>query len=46
MEAPLRELPEELLLPKEGEVEDLPAPPEEGLKDLLPPTEGAREEPP
>ena len=46
MEGALKELPEELLLPKEGEVEGLPTPPEGGLKDLLPPTEGALEEPP
>ena len=44
MEGALKELPEELLLPMEGEVNDLPTPPEGGLKDLLPPTEGALEE--
>jgi hypothetical protein len=45
MEGALKELPEELLLPVEGGVKDLPAPPLEGrLKDLLPTTEGALEE--
>jgi hypothetical protein len=44
MEGALKELPEELLLPIEGEIEDLPTPPEGRLKDLLPPTEGAPEE--
>jgi len=46
MERALEELPEELLLPKDGEVEGLPTLPERGLKDLLLPTEGALEEPP
>ena len=41
VEGALRELPEELLLPKEREVEGLPTLPEGGLKDLLRPTEGA-----
>ena len=44
MEGALKELPEELLLPKKGEVEGLPTFPEGGLKDLLLPTEGALEE--
>ncbi len=41
MEGVLKELPEELLLPKEGGVEGLLTPPERGLKDLLPTAEGA-----
>ena len=45
MEGVLRELPEELPLPKEGEVEGLLTPPEREPKDLLPPTEGALEGP-
>ena len=44
-EGALKELPEELLLPKEEEVEGLLTPAEGGLKDLLPPTKGALEEP-
>lgn len=45
-EGALKELPEELLLPVEGEVKDLLTPPEGGLKDRLPPiTEGALEGP-
>ncbi len=44
MEGVLKELPEELPLPKKGEVEGLLTPPEGGLKDLLVPTEGALEE--
>ena len=43
MEGALKELPEELLLPKEEEVEGLFTLPEGGLKDLLLPTEGALE---
>ena len=46
MEGALKELPEELLLPKEAEVEGLLTLPEGGLKDLLLPTEEALEEPP
>jgi len=45
MDGALKELPEELLLPKEEEVEGLLTPAEGGLKDLLPPTKGALEEP-
>ena len=46
MEGALKELAEELLLPKEAEVEGLLTPPEGGLKDLLPPImEGALEGP-
>ena len=46
MEGALKELPEELPLPKEGEVEGLLATPPEGeLKDLLVPTEGTLEGP-
>jgi hypothetical protein len=45
MEGALKELAEELLLPKEGEAEGLLTPPEGGRKDLLPLTEGALEEP-
>ena len=45
-EGALKELPEELLLPKEAEVEGLLTLPEGGLKDLLLPTEEALEEPP
>ena len=46
MEGALKELPEELLLPEEGGVKDLPTPPlEGGLKNLLPPVEGTLEGP-
>ena len=45
MEGALKELPEELLLPREGEVKDLPTPLEGRLKDLLPPVEGTLEWP-
>ena len=41
----LKELPDELLLPREGEVKDLLTPPEGELKDLLPLFEGALEGP-
>jgi hypothetical protein len=46
MEGALKALPEELLLPVEGGVKDLPTPPlEGGLKDLSPPVEGTLELP-
>ncbi len=45
-EGALKEPPEELLLPKEGEAEDLLTPAEGGLNGLLPPTEGVLGEPP
>jgi hypothetical protein len=45
MEGALKELPEELLLPKEAEVEGLLTLPEGGLKDLPLLVEGALEGP-
>ncbi len=44
-EGALKELPEEPLLLKEGEAEGLLKPPEGGVNDLFPLTDGTLEEP-